>query len=133
MADINREDHTALILDVDDHSVIPDPEPELPREQSRHRLQEIPRIVSPPDLPQLANHTLLDAAIEPVQRLLGARRELNAPVRYPPSFSVASPHALTALSREVAAPWAPAAPSVNICRSMYSPFLPMLNDCTGRK
>ena len=84
MANIEREDHTALVLDVDDHPVVPDPEPEHPREWSRHRLQEVPRIVSPLDLLKLADHTLLDAAIELSQRLLGARSELNAPVRHLP-------------------------------------------------
>lgn len=134
MADIDREDHTALALNIDDYPVIPDPEPELPRERSRHRLQKVSWIVNLLDLPQLADHTHLDAAIEPGQRLLSARSELNAPARYLSfSFFRCVPQALTALRRETAGPWPPAATSVNICRSAYSPFLPMLNERTGRK
>ena len=36
-------------------------------------------------------------------------------------------------SREVAIPCPAAAGSVNMVRSAYSPFLPMLKDWTGRK
>ena len=87
VANIERQDYTALVLDVDDHPIIPDPEPEHSRERSPHRLQEVPRIVSPLDLLKLADHTLLDAAIELTQRLLGARSELNrsSPPPTPPS------------------------------------------------
>ena len=73
-------------------------------------------------------------------RLLLSRLVVMAPGRQAPSpdhptapDDPADPQALTALRRETAGPWPPAATSVNICRSMYSPFLPMLNDRTGRK
>ena len=135
VANIEREDHTSLALDVDDHPIIPNPESEHSRERTCHRLQEVSRIVNPLNLPQLVDHTLLDTVIKSLHSLLGARSELNAPVRHLPflSFSVADPQALTALRRETAGPWPPAAASVNIRRSAYSPFLPILNERTGRK
>ena len=103
----------SLVLDVDDHPVVPDPEPEHPREWSRHRLQEVPRIVSPLDFPQLVEHTLPDTAIKSLHGLLGTRSELNDPVRHLPLLlRCGSPQALTALRRETAGPWPPAAPSV---------------------
>ena len=103
----------SLVLDVDDHLVVPDPEPEHPREWSRHRLQEVPRIVSPLDFPQLVEHTLPDTAIKSLHGLLGTRSELNDPVRHLPLLlRCGSPQALTALRRETAGPWPPAAPSV---------------------
>ena len=103
----------SLVLDVDDHLVVPDPEPEHSREWSRHRLQEVPRIVSPLDFPQLVEHTLPDTAIKSLHGLLGTRSELNDPVRHLPLLlRCGSPQALTALRRETAGPWPPAAPSV---------------------
>ena len=103
----------SLVLDVDDHLVVPDPEPEHPREWSRHRLQEVPRIVSPLDFPQLVEHTLPDTAIKSLHGLLGTRSELNDPVRHLPLLlRCGSPQALTALRRETAGPWPPAAPTV---------------------
>lgn len=80
MTNIERKDHTAFILDIDDHPVVPDPEPEHPRERARQRLEEVSRIISPLDLVQFSDHTLLDGAIETAQRLLGTRGEFNAPV-----------------------------------------------------
>ena len=133
MTNIERKDHTAFILGIDDHPVVPDPEPEHPRERARQRLEEVSRIVSPLDLVQFSDHTLLDGAIETAQRLLGTRGELNAPVGHLFLLFSTSPQAPTALRRETAGPCPPAAASVNICRSMYSPFLPMLKDFTGRK
>ena len=95
----------SLVLDVDDHLVVPDPEPEHPREWSRHRLQEVPRIVSPLDFPQLVEHTLPDTAIKSLHGLLGTRSELNDPVRHLPLLlRCGSSQALTALSRETAGP-----------------------------
>ena len=103
----------SLVLDVDDHPVVPDPEPEHPREWSRHRLQEVPRIVSPLDFPQLVEHTLPDTAIKSLHGLLGTRSELNDPVRHLPLLlRCGSPQALTALRRETAGPWPPPAPTV---------------------
>ena len=54
MTNIERKDHTAFILDIDDHPVVPDPEPEHPRERARQRLEEVSRIVSPLDLVQFS-------------------------------------------------------------------------------
>jgi len=135
MTDIDCEDHAALILDVDDHPVAPDPKSEESLKRASHRFQEVPRIISALNLPQLADHTHLNTAIESAQRILGARSQFNDPVRHLPLPLRwrPGPQALMEVRREVVVPWAPAAASVNICRSMYSPFLPMLKDFTGRK
>ena len=79
MANIDRKDHAPVILDVDNHPVVPDPEPEPARERSRHRLQEIPRVVHPLDLPQLTDQALLNAPVEPTQRFLSTRSQFDTP------------------------------------------------------
>ena len=63
----------------------------------------------------------------------GAGRGASAGSRSAGADAGGSSQALTALRRETAGPWPPAATSVNICRSAYSPFLPMLKERTGRK